>query len=144
MRKGDVTTVAAYIAAQPPPARAMLRHVIRAIRAAVPRAEASISYGMPAFTLDGRPLLYVGGWKAHVSLYPSSDRLVAAVGPALDGYERSKGTIAFPLDRPVPAALITKIARVRATMIDDERPAGTRKARNAPARKGTAARKTRR
>ena len=94
---------------------------------------------MPVFKVDGRPLLYVGGWKAHYSLYPSSDRLVAALGEALARYERSTGTIKFPLDEPVPVALITKIARLRLTLIDDERPARARTTKSAAASRRAAA-----
>jgi uncharacterized protein YdhG (YjbR/CyaY superfamily) len=126
-----VATIADYIAAQPPAARAKLKQVCGAIRKAAPKAVGSIAYGMPVFKVDGRPLLYVGGWKAHYSLYPSSDRLVAALGEALARYERSTGTIKFPLDEPVPVALITKIARLRLTLIDDERPARARTTKRA-------------
>lgn len=120
MRTGAATTIAGYISAQPPAARAALTQVCAVIRKAVPGAVESISYGMPTFKLGGRALLYVAGWKAHYSLYPSSDRLVATVGAALAPYERSKGTIKFPLDRPVPSALIATIAKVRATMLAEE------------------------
>lgn len=116
MRDSTAATVAGYIAGQPPTARAALKKVRQIVRNAVPEVIESISYGMPTFTLRGKPLLYLGAWKQHYALYPSSDRLVAAVGPELDRYERSKGTIKFPYG-PVPEALIRRIALARAAIL---------------------------
>ena len=108
-------TVAAYIAAFPRSTQAVLKHVRRIIREAVPGAEEGISYGIPAFYLDGRRFLYFAGWKQHYSLYPVSARLVAAFTRALAPYELShKGTVRFPLDEPIPETLIAGIATFRA------------------------------
>src|SRR5262249_3675705 len=67
-----------YIRAQPPKQRRALERVRRAIRKALPGAEEAISYRIPTFKVNGRMVLYCAAWKAHYSLYPSSDRLVAA------------------------------------------------------------------
>ena len=108
-------SVSAYIAAQPPPARATLRRVRSVLRKALPGAEEVISYGIPAYTLEGRRVIYFAGWKKHYSIYPVTTRLIAALGDALAPYEyNGKGTIRFPLDGHVPVALITRIARLRA------------------------------
>ena len=114
MKTAGLRSVAEYIAAQPKPAQAVLRRVREIIRKSVPAAEESISYQIPAYKLDGQVMIYFAGWKGHYSLYPTTAPLVAAFGDALSGYEMSKGTIRFPLDEPVPARLIARIARFRA------------------------------
>jgi len=92
----------------------ILQSVYRAIRKAVPEAEESISYQIPAFKLDGSPLLYFAGWKKHFSIYPANDALAAEFKKELEEYERSKGTIRFPFTNPAPVQLIERIARFRA------------------------------
>jgi uncharacterized protein YdhG (YjbR/CyaY superfamily) len=79
-----------------------------------PKAEEVIAYGIPAYRLHGRRVLYFAGWKQHYSLYPATDRLVAAFKYELAPYEVSKGTIRFPLSEVVPVKLIEGIARFRA------------------------------
>src|SRR5262245_61405738 len=116
-------SVDAYIAAQPPAARRWIKAARAAIRKAVPRAEESISYGIPAYKLDGRVLIYVAAWKAHYSIYPSTAPLVAAFKRELALYEIDKGTIRFPLDQAAPADLIRRMAAFRAGEIDARRPA---------------------
>jgi uncharacterized protein YdhG (YjbR/CyaY superfamily) len=106
-----------YIASKPKEARVVLERVRRAIRKAVPAAEEGLAYQMPVYTLDGVPVLYFAGWKAHYSLYPASEALVAAFARELAPYERSKGTIRMPLSEPVPADLIERIARFRAEQL---------------------------
>jgi uncharacterized protein YdhG (YjbR/CyaY superfamily) len=103
-----------YIASKPKDVRAILERVRGAIRTAVPAAEEGLSYRMPVYTLDGVPVLYFAGWKHHFSLYPASDALVAAFRDELARYQRTRGTIRFPLAEPVPVALIKRIARFRA------------------------------
>jgi uncharacterized protein YdhG (YjbR/CyaY superfamily) len=103
-----------YIATRPPGVRGVLRRVRGIIRKAVPGAEEAISYGIPTYKVDGRAVIYFAGWKEHFSLYPATATVKEALGGALAGYAMSKGTIRFPLDRPVPATLIARIARLRA------------------------------
>jgi uncharacterized protein YdhG (YjbR/CyaY superfamily) len=99
-----------------------LEQVRKAIRNAVPAADEGLAYQMPAYVLNGVPVLYFAGWKAHYSLYPASDALVAAFERDLAPYERSKGTIRFPLSAPVPVTLIERIARFRADQITAREP----------------------
>jgi len=103
-----------YIASQPEAVQGILGRVRSAIRKAVPGAEEAISYQIPAYKLHGGPVLYFAGWKRHYSLYPASQRLVAAFKDELARYEVSKGTIRFPLSEPVPVTLIGRIAKFRA------------------------------
>jgi uncharacterized protein YdhG (YjbR/CyaY superfamily) len=108
-------SVSEYINTFPPPVRAVLRQVRAAIRKAVPEAEEVISYGIGAFKLRGRVMLYFAGWREHYSLYPSNAALEAKFAKQLAPYELShKGTIRFPIDKPVPVKLIAAIAKFRA------------------------------
>ena len=95
-----------YIASKPKESRARLEAVRRAILKALPNAQEGLAYQMPAYTLNGVGVLYFAGWKSHYSLYPASDALVEAFAKELAPYERSKGTLKFPLSEPVPARLI--------------------------------------
>lgn len=103
------------MAAQPVKVRGLLERVRGTIRKAVPGAEEVISYGIPAFKLNGCPVLYFAGWKTHYSLYPSTAPLVAAFKKELAPYEvNNKGTIRFPLSAAVPVKLIAGLAKFRA------------------------------
>jgi|ERR1700733_2341563 uncharacterized protein YdhG (YjbR/CyaY superfamily) len=112
--KANLGSVDEYIAAQPEAARGKLEQVRSAIRKAVPGAEELISYKIPAYTLNGGPVLYFAGWKRHYSLYPAGDAVVAAFKDDLAAYDVDKGTIRFPLSEPVPVKLIERIAKFRA------------------------------
>lgn len=114
MAKADYGSVDEYIASQPEAVRGTLERVRSAIRKAVPEAEEIISYSIPAYRLRVSPVLFFAGWKNHYSLYPATDRVVAAFKAELAKYDVNKGTIRFPLSEPVPVKLIERIAKVRA------------------------------
>ena len=127
-RRKRVTSVREYIASKPKESRAALTAVRQAIRKALPDAQEGLAYQMPAYTLNGVGVLYFAGWKSHYSLYPASDALVAAFAKELAPYERSKGTLKFPLSAPVPIRLIERIAKFRARQLAArDGAAGTRK-----------------
>ena len=114
MAKSGFASVDEYIAAQPEAARGVLRRVRSAIRRAVPAAEETISYQIPAYKMQGGRVLYFAGWKRHFSLYPASARLLAEFKGELTVYEVEKATIRFPLSGAVPVKLIERIAKFRA------------------------------
>jgi uncharacterized protein YdhG (YjbR/CyaY superfamily) len=103
----------AYIALAPPEARAALEALRRVIRAAAPTATEAISYQMPTFKYDGKPLVAFAAWKNHCSLYPMSYAVIDAHARALEGYAIDKGTIRFPADRPLPVAVVKQVVQAR-------------------------------
>ena len=107
-------SVGAYIAAQPLPARSVLRRVRAAIRKALPGATEGISYRIPAYKLGGRMVLYFASFRHHYSIYPATARVKTALKKELAGLAHGKGTIRFPLDAAVPTRLIARIAKLRA------------------------------
>jgi uncharacterized protein YdhG (YjbR/CyaY superfamily) len=113
-------SVDAYLAAQPPEARAVLERVRAALRRALPHAEEVISYQIPAYRAEGGVVIFFAGWARHFSLYPATEGVVSALAAELEPYEvNHKGTVRFPLDRPVPEELIVRIATLRERELRD-------------------------
>jgi uncharacterized protein YdhG (YjbR/CyaY superfamily) len=114
MAKSAFRSVDEYIASQRAATQHALRRVRSAIRQAVPRADETISYGIPTYKLDGRAVIYFAGWSEHYSIYPSTRRVSDALGSELAPYQAGKGTLRFALADPVPVRLIARIAKLRA------------------------------
>ncbi len=106
-----------YIAAQPEAVRPKLEQVRATIRRAVPEAVEGIGYRIPAYKLHGRAMLYFAAFKEHYSLFAASSTFFATLKDELKGYELRKGTVRFPLAKPVPRKLIGRIAKLRAASI---------------------------
>ena len=115
-----------YVAASPSEVQPILKKIRMTIRAAAPRAQEVISYRMPAFKLHGI-LVYFAAFKAHIGLYPpvSGD---ASLEKALAPYAGPKGNLKFPLDRPIPYALVKRVVLLRVKQ-DLSRAAARRKKR---------------
>lgn len=114
MAKALPKTIDAYIAAQPEAVRPVLERLRTILRKALPDAEESISYGIPTFKIGGRAVIFFAGWKGHVSLYPATSRVASELADEIAPYKVSKGTLKFPLGKPIPARLVTRIAKLRA------------------------------
>jgi len=113
--KGNVApkNVDEYLAGVPEPARTTLSKVRAVIRAAVPPdATEAISYRIPTFKYKG-PLLGFAAFSNHCSLFPMSSSVVVAFKNELKDFPTSKGTIRFPVDKPLPAALVKKLVKAR-------------------------------
>ena len=107
------TSVEDYLAALPEEQRIALEKLRKTIKAAAPKANETISYQMPAFKQDGRFLVSYAAFKDHCSLYPASYAVMEALGDELKPYFSGKGTLRFQADRPIPAALVKKIVKLR-------------------------------
>jgi uncharacterized protein YdhG (YjbR/CyaY superfamily) len=100
-----------YIAAFPKDIQKKLKEIRMTIKKAAPQAEEKISYAIPTFALHGN-LVHFAAFKNHIGFYPAP-RAIDAFKKELLGYEGGKGTIQFPLDKPLPLPLITKIVKFR-------------------------------
>jgi len=117
MKQSVPKSVDEYLAAQPEAMRPKLQQVRAAIKRSVPQAEEGIGYRMPGYKLHGKPMLYFAGFKEHYSLFGASGTFLGALEDELRGYELRKGTVRFPLTKPVPVRLISRIAKLRAAAI---------------------------
>ena len=104
-------TVAEYLTGLPDDVRVRLEEVRRVVHEVVPDAGETISYAMPTFTLDGRPLLHVAAWKRHLGLYPLpalDPELAALVAP----YRGAKDAMKLPHAAPLPRDLVARVVEV--------------------------------
>ncbi len=117
--RGAPKSVDEYLAGIPEPARGTLNKVRAAIRSAVPaEATEAISYGMPAFRYKG-VLVWYAAFAKHCSLFPTAF-VIEAFRKELKGYSTTKGTIHFPTDKPLPAALVKKLVKARVVEVESK------------------------
>jgi uncharacterized protein YdhG (YjbR/CyaY superfamily) len=112
--KADQTapkTIDEYIASFPKDVQEILERIRRTIREAAPDAQEKISYQMPAFTLKGN-LVYFAAFKNHIGFYPIPSG-IEEFKEELSAYEQGKGSVQFPLDKPIPYDLISRIVKFR-------------------------------
>ena len=112
MRGEKFETISAYLASLDKPKRTALQKLRKDIRAAAPGAVECISYGIPAFRLDGKMIVAFGASAKHCSFYPGAHP-VKAHAKELAKYSTSKGTIRFSADEPLPTALVRRLVRAR-------------------------------
>jgi|SRR5687767_14632394 len=105
-------TIDEYIAGFPKDVQEILEKLRVTIRKAAPDAEETISYAIPTFTLKGKYLIYFAGYKKHIGVYPVPAG-GAELNEELSVYQTGKGTLQFPLDKPIPYDLISKIVKLR-------------------------------
>jgi uncharacterized protein YdhG (YjbR/CyaY superfamily) len=118
--KGAPKNIDEYLAGVPEPARGTLNKIRAAIRsAAPPEAIETISYRIPAFKHKG-VLVWFAAFSDHCSLFPTAS-VIEAFKSELKGFTFSKGTIQFPIDRPLPAALIRKMVKLRVAQVESKK-----------------------
>jgi uncharacterized protein YdhG (YjbR/CyaY superfamily) len=101
-----------YIAGFPPKVRTLLRKMRTTIKKAAPKASQRISYGVPAFIVNGRILVWYAAFKSHIGLYPKA-AAIAAFKKELARYKFAKGSVQFPFSEPLPLDLIGRIVEFR-------------------------------
>jgi uncharacterized protein YdhG (YjbR/CyaY superfamily) len=109
--KGIVKTIDEYIAAFPKDVQEILEKIRATIRKAAPDAQETINYGIPTFTLKGN-LVHFAAFKKHIGFYPTPSG-IEKFKAELSGYEGAKGSVQFPLDKPIPYDLISRIVTFR-------------------------------
>lgn len=109
----DAKEIEAYLAKAPEPARKMLEEIRAIVRAAAPAETVEVfSYGMPGFRYKGS-LLWYGAFKNHCGFYPGSPPMIKSLAEELKGYKTTKGAVQFPIGKPVPAALVKRVVKLR-------------------------------
>ena len=109
--KKTTNVIDAYIEGFPIATQKLLQQVRETIRKAAPDAEEKIGYGIPTFVLHGN-LVHFAGYKHHIGFYPGAAG-IATFSKEMSAYKQSKGAVQFPLDKPMPLALVTKITKFR-------------------------------
>jgi uncharacterized protein YdhG (YjbR/CyaY superfamily) len=115
-----------YLAALDEPKRTTLQRLRQTIRGVIPDAEECISYGMPGFRLDGKVIAGFAAFKNHLAYLPHSGSVFGELSDELAGYESTPGSLHFPIDKPLPKALVkkliaTRLKEVRSRAIDKGR-----------------------
>ena len=101
-----------FITKQPAEVQAILQKIRAIIQKSAPGAEEAMAYGIPTFKLNGRNLVHFSAFKEHIGFYPTPSG-IEAFKKELSAYEGAKGSVKFPLSKPIPYALITKIVKFR-------------------------------
>ena len=114
-----------YIAGYPEPVQRLLEQVRAVIKAAAPDAQEAIKYRLPTFVLNGN-LVHFGAFKNHIGFYPTASG-IAKFKDDLSAFENSKGSVQFPLDKPMPLKLITKFVKFRVTEVRAKASAGKKR-----------------
>ena len=104
--------IAEYIERFPKDVQRILKQIRTIIRKSAPKAEESIAYGMPAYKLNGKPLVYFAGYERHIGFYATPTGH-SEFKKELSKYKQGKGSVQFPLKDPIPLDLITKIVQFR-------------------------------
>jgi len=114
MKRGaSPKTVDDYLARTAEPAQSTLKHIRKVIQSVVPKETTEvISYGIPMFKFNGMLVGYAA-FKDHCSLFPTGSGVIEKFAKELKGYPTSRGTIRFPLDKPLPDAVVKKIVKAR-------------------------------
>lgn len=117
--KKPIISIDGYIKEFPKDVQEKLEAVRDTIQKAAPHAQETIKYGIPTFTLEGN-LVHFGGYKHHIGFYPTP-LAITEFKKELSKYTSAKGSVQFPLDKPIPLPLITKIVKWRVREIESKK-----------------------
>lgn len=112
MDSKNIVSVDAYIAKFPSDVQLRLNKIRSTIKKIVPFAVESLSYGMPAYKLNGKPLVYFAGYEHHIGFYATPSGHAAFI-KELSKYKQGKGSVQFPLNEPLPLDLISRMVEFR-------------------------------
>ena len=110
--RGQYDSIDEYIKTFPEDVQGILQKMRQTIRDAAPGAVEAISYQMPTFKLNGRNLVHFAAFKSHIGFYPIPSG-IEAFKEELSPYKQGKGSVQFPLDKPIPYDLVERIVRYR-------------------------------
>ncbi len=110
-----------YLATLPPDQRAALERVRTEIARVVPDAVETIAYGIPTFRINGRVLVSFAGWKAYCSIYPLTDTFLREHADVVKAYGRTKGSLHFTPDAPLPEGVVEQLVRARLAELEGGR-----------------------
>jgi uncharacterized protein YdhG (YjbR/CyaY superfamily) len=113
-----VEEVDAYLAGLDGARRSTLEALRRSILAVVPEAEEGISYAMPAFRVDGKVVAGFAAFKNHLAYLPHSGEVLPVLDERLKGYERTKSSLHFPVDSPLPDDLVRSLVNIKLEILD--------------------------
>jgi uncharacterized protein YdhG (YjbR/CyaY superfamily) len=108
-----------YLESLPVESRKALEDLRKIIQETVPDAEQGFSYGVPAFKVNGKPLVCYASFKNHCGFYPMSPEVLKGFAPDLESYETAMGTIRFKADKPLPATLVKRIVKARLKELEE-------------------------
>lgn len=111
--KKDIKTVDEYFAEFPATIQYRLEEIRKLIKKMAPEADESIAYGMPAYKLHKKPLIYFGAFEKHIGFY-ATPNTHEKFKQELSVYKQGKGSVQFPYDKPLPAKLIAKMVAYKA------------------------------
>ena len=107
-----IKTIDEFISQYPPEVQTILQKIRALIQKSAPGAEEAMAYGIPTFKLNGKNLVHFSAFKEHIGFYPTPSG-ITKFKKELSAYEGAKGSVKFPLNKPIPYALITKIVQFR-------------------------------
>jgi len=99
--------------------KAEYQRLTKLVHKVAPKAVETISYGMPAFKIGKKPLVYFGIFKDHLSIFPASGAVIGVLGSELAEFKTAKGTLRYTLEKPIPSELLEKILRTRLAEISE-------------------------
>lgn len=111
--------VTAYIAKIPEPQKSTVEQLRKTIQEIIPNAEEVISYGFPGYRLNGKVICGFDAFKNHCSFFPHSSLVIPELEKELANYKTSKGALQFPIDKPLPKALVRKLIATRLRILGD-------------------------
>ncbi|MCK6583513.1 MAG: DUF1801 domain-containing protein [Anaerolineales bacterium] len=122
----SIKTMDEFISKYPPKVQTILQRIRSVIHRSAPGAEEAMSYGIPTFRLNGKNLVHFSAFKEHIGFYPTPSG-IAKFKKELSAYEGAKGSVKFPLNKPIPYALIGKITQYRVKEVMGEKKVKTKK-----------------